>query len=81
MARLPCTHFGSMRLSQGLLLGNWYITKLQPPECLTRSLCAFIQVHTARLTYHEALSLNHQARLRDMGVVMTLVGGEVVHEA
>ena len=26
MARLPCTHFGSMRLSQGLLIGKGHTT-------------------------------------------------------
>ena len=56
MARLPCTHFGSMRLSQGLLIGKGHTTTRQPPACLTRRLCALSHARTAWLTCHEALS-------------------------
>src|SRR2546428_9445241 len=56
MARLPCTHFGSMRFSQGLLLGKGHTTTRQPPCCLTPRLCALSHARTAWLTCHEALS-------------------------
>src|SRR5262245_38051826 len=56
MARLPCTHFGSRRLSHGLLLGNWHSSRRQPPERLTRWLWALSHVRTARLVCQEALS-------------------------
>src|SRR5439155_13227870 len=56
MARLPCTHLGSRRFSQGLLLGKGHTTTRQPPSRLTRRLCALSHARTAWLTCHEALS-------------------------
>src|SRR2546426_11724696 len=56
MARLPCTHLGSMRFSQGLLLGKGHTTMRQPPSRLTRRLGALSHARTAWLTCHEALA-------------------------
>ena len=57
MARLPCTHLGSIGFSQGLLLGRQQETMRTPlPSRFTCRLCAAIQLRTARLTCQEALS-------------------------
>src|SRR5205823_14176955 len=56
-ARLPWTHFGSMGLSHGLLLGNWQTTTRTPTApCFTCRLCWRIQCRTAGLRCQEALS-------------------------
>ena len=55
-ARFPCTHLGSIGLSQGLLLGNRQTMRRQPPSCLAWRLWAVIHSCTAWLTCQEALS-------------------------
>src|SRR5215510_3276443 len=64
MARFPCTHLGSIGLSQGLLLGNRQTRKRQPPAGLALRLWALIHACTAWLTCQEALSqMSQRARL------------------
>src|SRR2546425_11904174 len=60
-ARLPCTHFGSMLLSQGLLVGSqqgiiWVPALPSRLAVSTQRLCSRSQLHTCRLTCQEALS-------------------------
>ena len=43
MARLPCSHFGSIGFSHGALTGSPHTRILQPPSCLARRLCSPIQ--------------------------------------
>src|SRR5581483_12364006 len=64
-ARLPCTHLGSMGLSQGLCLGrNSGRIRTPLPLLLTCWLCSLIQVRTILLECQEALSqINSQAVL------------------
>src|SRR5258708_2277848 len=54
---MACTHFGSMGLSQGLLVGRKK-GRIRTPllSCLTWLLCSRIQVRTCLLTCQEALS-------------------------
>src|SRR5437870_5687432 len=61
IARLPCAHFGSIELSQGLLLGSQQGTICTPASPFRREanaswLCWRSQSRTARLTCQGALS-------------------------
>jgi hypothetical protein len=63
-ARFPCTHLGSIGLSQGLLLGTRQTMRRQPRSCLAWRLWAVIQSCTAWLTCQEALAqMSKRARL------------------
>src|SRR4029453_9727112 len=63
-ARFPCTHLGSIGLSQGLLLGNRQTMRRQPLSCLALRLWAVIHSCTAWLTCQEAFSqMRKRARL------------------
>jgi hypothetical protein len=56
-ARFPWTHFGSIGLSHGALTGNGQVMMRTPrPSCLTCRLCSRIQLLTALLMCHDALS-------------------------
>src|SRR2546423_6036556 len=64
-ARLPCTHLGSIGLSQGLFVGKKQGRMRTPlPWAFTWALCWRIQVRTSLLTCQEALSqMSNQAVL------------------
>src|SRR4051794_31519999 len=56
MARLPCSHFGSIGFSHGALTGSPHTRILQPPSRFTLRLCSPIQRLTRLLTCQAALS-------------------------
>src|SRR5262245_13324985 len=56
MARLSCSHLGSIGFSHGALTGSPHTRILQPPCRLTLRLCAPIQRRTRMLTCQAALS-------------------------
>src|SRR5437763_1183097 len=56
MARLPCSHLGSIGFSHGALTGRPHTLILQPPSRFTLRLCCPIQRLTRLLTCQDALS-------------------------